>query len=94
MYKLLKNEIVTVVTHMGEMIGRLSHIDDKSLTLKDARLFISQEGGGGFAPGVCMTGEMHPKEVTYNMNNVVYVIKTHDDVTKGWLEATSGLILQ
>jgi hypothetical protein len=94
MYKEMKNKVVTVLTPLGEMIGRLESVDTTSVTLKDPRLFISQDGGGGFAPGISMTGEMNPKEVTYQLNNVIAILKSHDDIEKGWQQATSGIVLQ
>ena len=94
MYKQMKNKVVTVLTPLGEMIGRLESIDTTSVTLKDPRLFVSQDGGAGFAPGVCMTGQTNPSEVTYQLTNVIAIVESHEDIEKGWQQQTSGIVLQ
>ena len=87
------SEVVTLVTHLGEMIGRLKEETDSSVTLTDPRLFVQQEGGAGFAPGICMTGEMNPSEVTFYKSSIVAMLPTHPDLVKGWTQATSGIVL-
>ena len=86
-------DIVTVVTPVGEIVGRLKEIADWAITISRPRLFVAQEGGQGFAPGVCMTGEMHPEEVTFYKTAIVCTLLTHDDLATGWTEATSSIVL-
>ena len=87
-------DVVTVVTPVGEIVGRLKESADPwSITLYRPRLFVAQEGGQGFAPGVCMTGEMHPEEVTFYKAAIVCTIATHHDLVSGWTEATSTIVL-
>ena len=94
MYKGMKNEVVTLVTPVGEIVGRLSKVDDESLTLSNPRLFVhGGEEGAGFAPGVSMTGEPNPSSVTFVLQNVFSVVKTHADIERGWQQATSGIVL-
>jgi len=87
------SEVVTLVTHLGEMIGRVKEETETTVTLSDPRLFVQQEGGAGFAPGICMTGEMNPTEVTFNKGSVLAMLPTHPDLVKGWSQATSGIVL-
>ena len=96
MYDNLKKEVVTVLTHLGEIVGRLDEVTTNTVTIKDPRLFVpSQEGsGGGFAPGVSMTGELEPTSITLQLSAVVGVLESHEDVRKGWMQQTSGLVLQ
>jgi len=89
----MKGEVVTLITVMGEIIGRVKETDNECIILTDPRLFVQQEGGAGFAPGVCMTGAENPKELTFRMNQVLSVVPSHDDLIKGWMAATSGIIL-
>ena len=91
----MKGEIVTVVSMMGEVVGRVKEMDDNSVTLESPRLFVpaQDQNGGGFAPGVSMTGEQDLDEGKFNLNVALTVVKTHEAVSKGWVQATSGLVL-
>lgn len=85
--------VVTVVSMLGEVVGRLKEETETSVTLTDPRLFVQQDQGAGFAPGVCMTGEKDPSEITFNKSVVLTVLLTHDDLAKGWTSAITGIIL-
>ena len=91
----MKNEVVTVITMMGEVVGRLKEETDSGYVLESPRLFVpAQEGSsGGFAPGLSMTGDQHPNEANVNKHLVLTVVKTHEHVAKGWQEATSSIVL-
>ena len=56
--------VVTVVTILGEIVGRCKAENDVSLTLESPRLFVPAQGdaSGGFAPGLCMTGKVNLDE--------------------------------
>ena len=89
------SEVVTVVSMMGEVVGRVKEENDLSITLESPRLFVPGQDaqGGGFAPGVSMTGAQDLKEATFNKSVVLTVIPCHEAVEKGWVEQTSGLVL-
>ena len=87
------NDVVTLITVTGEIIGRVKESDSETITLTDPRLFVQQEGGAGFAPGISMTGEANPAELTLNKGVILAVIPTHPDLVKGWSAATSGIVL-
>tara|TARA_B110000858_G_scaffold73360_1_gene85278 strand:+ start:3257 stop:3526 length:270 start_codon:yes stop_codon:yes gene_type:complete len=89
----MKGEVVTLVTVMGEIVGRCKESDYETITLTDPRLFVQQEGGAGYAPGVCMTGAGNPAELVFRQNQILTVVPTHDDLVKGWSAATSGIVL-
>ena len=91
----MKGEIATVVTMMGEVVGRVKSMDDNSVTLESPRLFVpaQDQAGGGFAPGVSMTGEQDLDEGKFNLNVALTVVKTHEAVAKGWTQAVSGIVL-
>jgi hypothetical protein len=87
-------DIVTLVTTLGEVIGKVSGNTPETLTLEKPRLFVPGEGGkSGFAPGICMTGETEPEELEFNMNNVLTVTKSHQQIADGWTQATTGIAL-
>jgi len=85
-----ENDIVSVVTMAGEVIGKVKGEVGSTITLEDPRMLIQTEQGMGFAHGVCVTGESNPKEVTFQQ--YVFVTPTKEDIVKGWREATSGII--
>ena len=91
----LTSEVVTVVTMMGEVVGRLKDETTDGYVIESPRLFVPAQGesAGGFAPGLSMTGDQHPKEATINKAVVLTVCKTHEQVSAGWVEATSGIVL-
>ena len=91
----MSNEIVTVISMMGEVVGRMKSESDTSVTLDSPRLFVPAQDaqGGGFAPGVSMTGEQELGEVTINKSVILAVVKTHESVASGWVSATSGIIV-
>lgn len=96
MYEDLKGDVVTVLTHLGEMVGRLEQVTTNTVTIKDPRLFVPdrENQGGGFAPGVSMTGVMEPTALTIQLSAIVGILPSHDDVAKGWMQTTSGIVLQ
>jgi hypothetical protein len=88
-------EVVTVVTMMGEIVGRLKEETSFGYVLESPRLFVPAQGdaSGGFAPGLSMTGRQNPEEGHINKDLVLTVCITHEGVAKGWTEATSSIVL-
>ena len=92
----MKNgDVVTIVSMMGEIVGRLTGEDDLTVTVSNPRLFVpAREGSaGGFAPGVCMTGQQDLDKVSINQAVVLCVVPSHADIAAGWQEATSSIVL-
>ena len=87
------SDVVTVVTAGGEMVGRLKSEDDLGITLESPRAFVQTEQGVGFAPSVCLTGEREPSEVTFNRASVILKCNSSEEVSKMWLQATTGLVV-
>ena len=89
------SDVVTLVTMMGEVVGRVKEENDLTITIESPRLFVPGQDaqGGGFAPGVSMTGKQDLDEATFNKSVVLTVIPCHEAVEKGWREQTSGLVL-
>lgn len=92
--KAKKGEVVTLVTMLGEVIGKVSENTSETITLEKPRLFVPGESGkGGFAPGVCMTGAPEPEELEFQLNNVLTITKCHQQIADGWTSATTGIAL-
>jgi hypothetical protein len=86
-------DIVTVVTPVGEVIGKLVAENDVELTLEDPRLFVAQEGSAGLAPGICMTGAEDPKEAKFFKGGAVAMTLTANPLVASWRQQTSGLVV-
>lgn len=91
----LINEVVTIATIMGEIVGRLKENTDSVYTLEHPRMFVQTAEGAGYAPGITMTGDQgHDlKEVSFNKSLVLAMTKTNENAKKAWIQSTSGLIL-
>ena len=89
------SDVVVVVSMMGEVIGRVKEETDTSITLESPRLFVPGQdaSGGGFAPGVSMTGAQDLDEATFNKSVILTVIPCHEAVKKGWVEAVSSIVM-
>ena len=87
-------DIVTLVTTLGEVIGKVIENTPETITLDKPRLFVpGEQGKGGFAPGICMTGEAEPESLVFNMSNVLTVTTSHQQIADGWTSATTGIAL-
>jgi len=87
-----KNDIVTIMTGVGEYIARLDRIDAGSIHVQDPRLIVkSPDGQIGFGRGVCMSAVENPKTLTFT--DVIFVVPTNESFEKAWIEATSGIIV-
>jgi hypothetical protein len=87
------NDIVTVVTGVGEIIGRVQELDKHHITIKDPRTIIVSEQGATFAPGICLSGKREPSAVTLEWSNVVFALTTDENIANKWIQATSGIIV-
>ena len=87
------NDVVTLLTPVGEIVGRFKSQTDTRITLDSPRTFVQTEQGMGFAPGICMTGKHNIDSAEINKGMVVSMIPSSDEVEKAWMQATSGLVL-
>ena len=87
------NDVVTVVTPAFEIVGKYVKLDSSkdTVTLKDPRLVMATQNGMGLAPGVAMTGEADPDEIT--LYNIICVMKTDSEVEKNYRSQVTGLVL-
>ncbi len=92
-----KNDIVTVVLINGaEVIGRMVSDENSGVTIFKPRMVSPAEGPNGvtigFVPGISMTGVEPNSEFTFPNRSVLYVLKTNDQIARGWQKTTSGLV--
>jgi len=90
-----EEEIVTLVTMCGEIVGRVKTEDSGTVTLKSPLLFVpgQNDEGGGFAPGCSMTGAQGMHLGVFNKSCILTVIPAHPQVADGWLKATSSIVI-
>jgi len=91
----MKNDIVTLVTMMGEIVGRVKEETQDAIVLKNPLLFVpaNDDAGGGFAPGVSMTGAQGQDKGTFNKSCILTIMPCHEQVADGWTKATGSIIL-
>jgi len=87
-----KNDVVTLVTIAGEIVGRYKSEEDATVVVENPRLFMQTQEGAGFAPGVCMTGDT-TSMVTFQKSTILCVIPSSAEVVKAWQQVTSGIVL-
>lgn len=90
----MKEDIVSVLTASGDIVGRLKECTNDYVLLSDPRAFIQTNEGAGFAPSVSPTCQLEPTSAKFPMSSVISVVKTQDDIAKGWQQQTSGIILK
>jgi len=87
-----KGDIVTVMSSIGEYIGKFNSYIDGGVSIDDPRLIVrDQDGKVGFGRGVCMSALENPSNVVFG--DIIFVVKTNETFEKAWIEATSGIIV-
>lgn len=93
MYNKYLNEVVSVMSISGEIVGRLKEVTDNYIKLSDPRLFVFGEQGTGFAQGISLTTQMNPTEAVLQMSGILTLLPSNPEVAEGWQQHTSGIIL-
>ena len=97
MYKGYEGEVVTLLTTIGEVIGKLTEErtsgSETCLIVESPRMFVQTQDGMGFAPGIGMTGKPEPKTASFNLAHVITVTEPHPSVVDSWREMVSGLVV-
>lgn len=88
-----KNDVATVVTSVGEFVGKFISDTPEGVTLEDPRMIVHNQQGMGFAKGVSMAGIEEPKQVTFYAGQVVTVMEVNPAVEKAWRQFTSGIVM-
>ena len=89
-----QGDIVTLVLINGaEIIGKFVGEGENNYTLNRPRMIQANQQGVGLVNGVCMTGEEPKGDVAFNRSGVIFVIKTVEEMAKGYQQQVSGLVL-
>lgn len=92
----LKNEVVTLITIIGEVIGRLTSFKDGVAVLSSPRILVtSQDGSGnfGFAPSIGVTAEQNLGEAEFLPGSYITIVRTDKNISEAWSRYTSSFIL-
>ena len=85
-------EVVTMVTHMGEIVGRLKSNDTSFVVVEKPRLFVSAGDQSGFLPGVSATGKQNPEEVRFHNFGIITIVETEQSIIDAWIQQTTGIV--
>ena len=86
------NNVVSIVTTVGEFVGRFKSQDDLTIVLDNPRALIETQEGMGFAPSICATAPVSG-EVSFNKTLVAFTLNTSAEVESAWQKVTSGIVL-
>ena len=87
-------DIVTLVLINGaEIVGKLTEENTDYYQLNKPRMIQANQQGVGLVNGVCMTGEEPEGDLQFNKTGVIFMIKTVEQMSKGYREQVSGLVL-
>lgn len=88
-----KNDVVSVVTLAGEIIGKFQSESTTELVINDPRLLSQNEQGLVLIPALCMTGKPELAEVTLSRNSVILMCQTVEEVEREYRANTSGIVI-
>jgi len=85
-----EDDVVSVVTPVGEFIGKFKIINEKSVTIKKPRMVVPQQNGVGMVDVVCNTGEQNLDEIT--LRYFMMVVPTRKSVATNYISNIAGII--
>jgi len=89
-----QGDIVTLVlTNGAEIVGKLTGENTDYYQLDKPRMIQANQQGIGLVNGVCMTGEEPAGDLQFNKTGVIFMIKTVEQMSNGYREQVSGLVL-
>ena len=89
-----KGDVVTLVLINGaEIVGEWVDENGDVYTLNRPRMVQANQQGLGLVDGICMTGDKPDGNQSFNKHGVIFVIKTIDQISKGYKQQVSGLVL-
>lgn len=87
-----KNDIITVMTSIGEYVCKFVDVNETGVYVKDPRLIVkSPDGDVGFGRGVSMSAVENPPELIFR--DCIFIVESNESFKKAYIEATSGLII-
>jgi len=87
------NRVVTILSNVGEFVGKLEEMDDESYTIIKPRALIQTQEGFGFAPSVAMSAQQDVERVTFNRSLILCCVLSDERIVKAWQKATTGLVI-
>lgn len=89
-----QGDIATLVLVNGaEIIGKFQGESAEHFTLERPRMLQASQQGVGLVNGVCMSGEEPQGDIRFNKSGVLFIIKTIDELAKGYQQQVSGIVL-
>jgi len=89
-----QGDIATIVLVNGaEIVGKFVGESPEFITLERPRMLQVGQQGVGLVNGVCMSGVEPDNDIMFNKSGVLFLIKTVDDISKGYRQQVSGLVL-
>lgn len=89
-----KNDIVTVVAVTGaEYVGKFEMENAKTFTIREPYIVTPQGESLGFMPTVAMSGKPELSMVDFQKTGVITIVPTADEVAKGYVKSSSGIVL-
>ena len=88
-----KNDVVSVVTLAGEIIGKFQSETTTEVVIADPRLLSQNEQGLILIPALCMTGKPELDEVSLSRTSIVLMVPTVEEVEREYRANTSGIVI-
>jgi len=88
-----QNDVISVMTSMGEYIATYVKSNGNSVTLKRPHPVIPTEEGLKFGASMTLTGEANPETVVMNMSHISFVSKPYDQLLDGYKQHVSKVIM-
>ena len=85
-----KDTLVSVVTPVGEFVGKLEEQTESFVTLQNPKMIITTpDKQMGFARGVCLTGKENPEVVTFYAGGIILITPSNDDIVAAYKKMTT-----
>jgi len=89
-----KGDIITVMTPVGEYMGKFVSMSEDLLVLDDPRLIVNAPGKEkefGFAKGIAISGKPNPLRVDIRV--WLFITEPDDQFVQGYNRAVTGLVV-
>ena len=89
-----QGDIATLVLINGaEIIGKFSGESAEHFVLNKPRMLQASQQGVGLVNGICMSGVEPDDDIRFQKSSVLFLIKTVDELSKGYQQQVSGIVL-
>ena len=87
------NTVISILFNNGmEIVGRFVSETSEELVVYKPRMAQMSQQGVGLIPSICATGKSPEGDFTFSKRFIMYYTESVDEISKGWLQHTSGLI--